>query len=236
MKEVVPNVFRLEGLQRSNVYLLQFGEKLALIDSGMAADAEQIVEEIQEGGHEPEQIQGILITHAHMDHAGSAPILAQRYAVDIYAHEQEVPYLQKTEPMPYTSWLKRLLFWLGGKTVMKSSPCPVDYQLRDGDVIEDLGGLQVIHTPGHTPGSMSLYLPESKVIFCGDLMFNMHPITGKGGLRLSIPLVTVDRTQVLHSVRQLASMDVKVLCAGHGEPITSQVGQELGKLLPEGSG
>ncbi len=236
MKEVVPNVSRLEGLKRSNVYLLHFGEKLALIDSGMSTDADQIIEEIRKDGYEPEQLQAILLTHTHTDHAGSAPILAERYAVDIYAHEQEVPYLRKTKSLPYISWLKRLLFWLGEKTVMRSPPCPVDRQLRDGDIIEDLGGLQIIHTPGHTPGSMSLYLPESKAIFCGDLMFNKHPITGKAGLRLSIPLVTVDRTQVLHSVRELASMDSEVLCAGHGEPIMHRAGEEMKKLLPEAAG
>ncbi|HKJ68443.1 MAG TPA: MBL fold metallo-hydrolase [bacterium] len=234
MRDVVPNIYRLEDLKRSNVYLLHFGENLALIDSGMAADADQIIEEIRNSGCDPERIQAILITHAHLDHAGSAPILAEEFGVDIYAHELEAPYLQKTASLPYQSWLKKAIFWLGERTVMKSPPCPVDQQLRDGDVIEDLSGLQVIHTPGHTPGSMSLYLPESKVIFCGDLLFNMHPVTGKRGLRLSIPLVTVDKTQVLHSVRRLASMDVEKLCAGHGEPIMRRAGEELRKLLPEG--
>ena len=89
----------------------------------------------------------------------------------------------------------------------------------------------MIHTPGHTPGSICLYQPEARVLFCGDLLFNRQPLTGKGGLRFSVPWFSVDPVQARESVRGLLEVPVEVLCCGHGEPILEDAGRTVRELL-----
>ena len=114
---------------------------------------------------------------------------------------------------------------------MKRSPCKVSRPLQDREVIEAPGGLQVLHAPGHTPGSIALYQPERRILFCGDVFFNKNPMTGKEGLQLSLPLFTLDMRQARESARKLAALPVEVLCFGHGEPISEGANEKTWALL-----
>jgi glyoxylase-like metal-dependent hydrolase (beta-lactamase superfamily II) len=206
---------------------------LTLVDSGLPGAADQIAAQLQEKGHPLSNLQAIVLTHSHADHTGGAAELARRSGAQIMAHQDEVPYIEQTAPLPFGSLLKRLSNWLGDRLLFKRAPCKVDRALQDGDVIETLGGLQVIHTPGHTPGSIALYQPEGRILFCGDAFFNRNPLTGKKGLQLSIPLFTLDVAQMRESARRLAALPVEVLCFGHGEPILRGAGDRLRVLLEE---
>jgi len=117
------------------------------------------------------------------------------------------------------------------RVLFRQPPCTIGRSLEDGDVIEALGGLQVIHTPGHTPGSICLYDPQRRALLCGDTLFNKNPMTGKEELQLSIPLLTWDRAQVLESIRKLSTLPVEVLCCGHGQPIRQGGGERIRALL-----
>ena len=103
-------------------------------------------------------------------------------------------------------------------------------------MIEAPGGLQVLHAPGHTPGSIALYQPERRVLFCGDVFFNKNPMTGKEGLQLSLPLFTLNLAQARESAQRLAALPVEVLCFGHGEPILKGAGERVQALLGEKTG
>jgi glyoxylase-like metal-dependent hydrolase (beta-lactamase superfamily II) len=221
MRQIVPGVYLIEGLRgnSANVYLLASGEELTLVDSGLPGAADQIAAQLQEKGYSLSHLQTIVLTHSHGDHTGSAAELARRSSAQIMAHRDEVPYIEQTEPLPFGSLLKRLSNWLGDRVLFRRAPCKVDRALQNGDVIEALGGVRVIHTPGHTPGSIALYQPERRILFCGDAFFNKNPLTGKKGLQLSIPLFTLDVAQMRESARRLAALSVDVLCCGHGEPI-----------------
>jgi glyoxylase-like metal-dependent hydrolase (beta-lactamase superfamily II) len=107
----------------------------------------------------------------------------------------------------------------------------VNRSLSHGEVLEDLGGLQVIHTPGHTPGSICLYQPQQRVLFCGDLLFNGNPLTGRGGLRFTISLSSADVAQARESVKRLDGLAVDVLCCAHGAPILERAGARIRELL-----
>ncbi|MGD2177350.1 MAG: MBL fold metallo-hydrolase [Anaerolineae bacterium] len=233
MREVVSNVCMFEGLRGCNVYLLVSGEGLTLVDSGLAGDAGRIVAQLQEVGHAPSELHSIVLTHAHGDHAGGAVVLARRSGAQVLAHRDEVPYIEQTQSLPAHSAVQRLLFRLGDRMLFRLSPCQVDRPLEDGDVIAALGGTHVIHTPGHTPGSMALYQPEQRILFCGDALFNANPVTGKPGLRLPMPLVTLDTAQARDSVRKLSTLPVQVLCCGHGEPILDGAAESIEAVLGE---
>jgi glyoxylase-like metal-dependent hydrolase (beta-lactamase superfamily II) len=233
MRQIVPGVYLIEGLRgnSANVYLLASGEELTLVDSGLPGAADHIAAQLEEKGYLLSNLQAIVLTHSHGDHTGGAAELARRSGAQIMAHQDEVPYIEQTAPLPFGSLLKRLSNWLGDRLLFKRAPCKVDRALQDGNVIEALGGLQVIHTPGHTPGSIALYQPERRIIFCGDTYFNKNPLTGKAGLQLSIPLFTLDIAQMRESARKLAALPVEVLCFGHGEPILAGAGERMREMV-----
>jgi glyoxylase-like metal-dependent hydrolase (beta-lactamase superfamily II) len=237
MRQVVSDVYLMEGLHGGNVYALASGaslvadEGLTLVDSSVAGDVESIVAQLEEAGYALSRLRAIVLTHAHGDHVGGAVALARRSGAQVAAHRDEVPYIERRKPMPSSSIGQRLLNWLSDRVFFRLSPCPVDRPLEDGELIEALGGLQVVHTPGHTPGSICLYHPERQIVFCGDALFNANPMTGEPGLRFPISMVTIDRGRARDSVAKLSKLDVQVLCPGHGEPIVEGAGTEIKALL-----
>jgi len=231
MRKVVSNVYLMEGLRGGNVYLLVSDKGLTLVDSGLAVDVDRIAPQLQRGGYTLSDLHSIVLTHAHGDHAGGAVELARRSGAQVLAHRAEVPYIEQSKSLPVASLAQRLLNWLGDRILFRLSPCQVDRLVEDGDVIEALGAMQMIHTPGHTPGSLCLYQSEQRILFCGDALFNANPITGRPGLRLPIRLVTVDSAQARDSVGKLSTMAVEVLCCGHGEPIMDGAREKMRAVL-----
>ena len=233
MRQVVPDVYLFEGLRGANVYLLLSDGGLTLVDSGMDGNADPIATQLEEAGHSLSQVHSIVLTHAHVDHVGSAAELARRSGAQVLAHRAEVPYIEQTQSMPSTSLFRRLMNWLSNRVLFTTSACRVDRPLEEGDTIEALGGTQVIHTPGHTPGSISLYQPERRIVFCGDALFNANPLTGSPGLRFPLPTATLDGAQARESVAKLSALDVDVLCCGHGKPILSGASDQIAALLSQ---
>jgi glyoxylase-like metal-dependent hydrolase (beta-lactamase superfamily II) len=230
MRQIAADVYLLEGLRSSNVYALALPEGIALIDSGLPGTVDQIVAQLEKGGYALSDLRAVVLTHAHGDHTGNAAELAHRSGAQILAHYDEVPYIEGAKSLPAASLLQRVLIWIGNRVLGGQAFCRVEKVLEDGEVIEELGGLQVIHTPGHTPGSICLYKPEGRVLFCGDLLFNGHPLTGRGGLRVSISQFSVDVVQARESVRRLLEVPIEVLCLGHGEPILEGAGRRIREI------
>jgi glyoxylase-like metal-dependent hydrolase (beta-lactamase superfamily II) len=227
----------IEDLRIGHVYLLDAGNGIALVDGGTAGDAERIVAQLEGAGYDPAAVRAILVTHAHADHIGGVPKLVRRLGAQVWAHRAEVPYVEGTETMPVgLSWFQRAMQWLGKLLPGGGSKITVDRALEDGEVLGLLGGLRVIHTPGHTPGSVCLYQEERGVLFCGDLLFNGNPLTGRGGLQYAPATFSVDPAQVKRSAQRLADLRVRALCVGHGEPILREPAVRMEALLAEARG
>jgi glyoxylase-like metal-dependent hydrolase (beta-lactamase superfamily II) len=235
MKQITADVTLLEGLRSSNVYAVALREGIALIDSGSSGAVDQIVVQLHEGGYDLSDLQAVVLTHAHVDHTGSAAELAGRSGAQVLAHHDEVPYVDGTKSVAAGSLLQRVLMWVADRMPGVPALCKVTRALEGGEIIAELGGLQVIHTPGHTPGSICLYQPAGRVLFCGDLLFNGHPLTGRAGLRFSIAQFSGDVAQARESVRRLLEVPVDVLCFGHGEPILEGAGRRVRELLRVGA-
>ncbi|NBD36500.1 MAG: MBL fold metallo-hydrolase [Chloroflexi bacterium] len=231
MKEITQDVYLIEGLRAANVYLLASDDGLALGDTGMAGDVDWIVAQIVEAGYDPSALQSIIVTHAHPDHIGGLPKLVRRFDAQVIAHQAEVPYLEGTERMPAESWMQRVTAWLGALFLGGAPQIEVAKGLEDGEVLDLLGGLRVIHTPGHTPGSMCLYQEARHILFCGDLLFNGHPFTGRGGLQYPPRLFSVDPAEVQRSARRLLDLEIDLLCPGHGDPITREAEAKIAALV-----
>jgi len=235
MREMAPDVYMLDGVRGCNVYLLGSDEELTLIDTGMPGQAGAILSELREMGFVPPDLRTIVLTHGHLDHVGSAEALVARCGARILAHRDDVPYIQGIKPMPAASALSRLMY-RATALMLRSAALPVDGALLDAQMVHALGGLQVCHTPGHTPGSVSLYQPERGLLFCGDALFNRNPLTGRRGLQLPLAFVSADLMRARAAARLLADLTIETLLPGHGEPVSDSVSERILALLGAESG
>jgi len=230
MQQIIPNVYSIDGLRAGNAFVIVEDAGLTLIDTGMPKQADKIITQLEVAGYAVADIQRIIVTHSHSDHVGNLADLVQRSGAQVLAHQVEVVYIEQTQSLTYTAFWRRLMGWLMDR-VSKSASCAVDVALQDGEVVDVLGGLRVIHMPGHTPGSIALYQPQRQLLFCGDVIFNGMPFGGSDGITLPPPFFSVDVAQAAASVQRLADLALETICFGHGEAIVSGAGAQLRAAL-----
>ncbi|MCJ7654215.1 MAG: MBL fold metallo-hydrolase [Dehalococcoidia bacterium] len=225
--EIIAGVYLLSGflgagVWGANAYLLVDDDGLTLVDTGFFGRADRILEQIKELGYSPSDINRIIITHHHADHVGSLAELKRVTQAEVIAHPADAPYIDGTLPKPGPAspqWLSKFsarFSWL-----WVTEPVAVDTLVNDGDELPILGGIKILHTPGHTPGSICLYLQSKKLLIAGDLLAHRF------GLRLPSRMFTVDIAQEIQSVKRIASLEFDIICFGHGSPITHQAHQSV---------
>ncbi len=166
--QVTSGVYSIKtgGFNSVNTYLIT-AEKLTLIDTGFGKSFENIIEFIHKLGRSEQELNLIVITHNHPDHTGSMLKLKILTEAKIAAHKDDIdsPPFSK-----FTGRVLRNLYSVGIGKRMFLRLGDVDIKLAGGEVLPVAGGLEVIHTPGHTPGGISLYLTRDKILFSGDLI------------------------------------------------------------------
>ena len=209
------------GVRWSRVYLIE-DETLALVDSGLPWNVGGVLKYIRAIGRNPDDLRLVLMTHSHPDHTAGALGLRRRTGAEIVAHagdtrrhaDQEVSlsymrvFTSLKAPIPF---LQRT---------------PVARLVEDGEVLPALGGVRVIHTPGHTPGSVCYLLEDRSLLFSGDTAFS-------NGRRLSrsLPFFGSDMQDYRRSLDRLAALEFDTLCGGHGEPLVGGASDRLRELL-----
>ncbi|MEV6232169.1 MBL fold metallo-hydrolase [Saccharopolyspora shandongensis] len=215
--EIVPNLYFLR-LEFGQAYLLREGRSATLIDTGIAGSSPAITGLLAELDAELDRI---VITHGHEDHTGSAAELRTATGAPVLAHSADAPVVrgERKQADPVLLDWERPLFESIAPTLPSPPPCPVDQELADGDVLDFGGGAQVLSIPGHTGGSIAVYLSRSRILFTGDTIANVG--------RLMLGTFNVDRARTIESFHRLAELDTEVACFGHGEPITGNAGAGL---------
>ncbi len=201
------------GVMGSNVYLL-VGDGMTLVDTGFRGRAGGVLSEIRRLGYSPSDVERIIVTHHHADHAGSLAALKAATGASVFAHAADAPFIDGKRPQPGPSrprWLGRAAAPL--RRLWSTAPAVVDAVVDEGDELPEACGARVLHTPGHTPGSICLFLAQEGVVIVGDVLVHRF------GLRLPTPLFTVDIPLEIESVGRLAGLDFDVMCFGHGRPI-----------------
>ena len=147
------------------VYVID-SEHLTVIDTGVKSGAEEIFECIESFGRKPEDVEFVINTHGHFDHVGGNGVLAERAQPRFFAHRRDKAIIESLEYQERSRPVGNMC------EKNTSGSVRVTDLLDEGDVI-DLGGdmkIEVLHTPGHSPGSISLYIPSEGALFCGDVL------------------------------------------------------------------
>ncbi len=178
-----------------NTYVID-GEMAVLIDPGHLTHIPQLLTQMEEDGISPEEIGLIITTHAHPDHLEGLKAFLEKPVKMAMSHEEE----------RYLLGNGRLLF------EMMRQPPPefrVDLYLREGELHLAKKAFHIYETPGHSPGSLSIYWPERKALFTGDVVFY-------GGIgRTDFP--EGDPQLLKKSIERLAELETEILLPGHGE-------------------
>ncbi len=224
--EIVPGVHAINKLSVGRAYLYAEADKLTLIDSGLPNSADKIFTAIEALGRKPEDVRQVIITHYHNDHAGSLADIIDRSGAQVLAHPLDAPVLRgERAPAPAnTNAIMKRLLNATNPGLHAPRAVRVDRELNDGDEVDLGGGARVIHTPGHTPGSISIYLPQRKLLFAGDAAGNIF------GVRPPVGWFTEDRAAARASIRKLAQLDFDVALFGHGQPLGKDASRAFWKL------
>ena len=225
--EIIAGVYLLSGffgagVWGANVYLLVDDNDLTLVDTGFFGRADRILAQVKELGYSPSDINRIIITHHHADHIGSLAELKKVTQAEIIAHPADAPYIDGTLSQPGPArpqWLGKLLAPLSWMWATES--VPVDTLVDDGDELPILGGIEILHTPGHTPGSICLYFQSKDLLIAGDLLANRF------GLKLPSRGFTVDTVREMQSIKRVAGLEFDIICFGHGSPIMHDANQAV---------
>lgn len=193
--------------------------ELSLIDCGFAGSANRIADAIAAQDRSPDELARVVITHGHPDHAGSARELASLGAT-ILIHPADAERLK-------TTWRDVARRPSRSRLFSAMTPEPPEFRpIEDGDVLPVLGGLRVVHTPGHTPGSVCLYGARDRILFVGD---NLQRRFGR--LTFASTLYSDDPVLARRSVWRLTALDVDTIVFGHFAPIEGRAGDELARLV-----
>jgi glyoxylase-like metal-dependent hydrolase (beta-lactamase superfamily II) len=219
--EIVEGIHRVDeasaNMAHSNVYLLIEGDELTVIDTGTAGNAKKIVDYVQKIGRQPSNVKTIILTHCHMDHAGSVKELKDLTNAKVAVHEEDADCVSGKKPLPKP---KNVLF-RAVSSFIKLAPVQPDIILKDNDKI---GQLTVIHTPGHTPGSIALLDEGKKSLFVGDtLRFDGKQLSGAS------EQFTLDMKKAKESIGKMSALSFDVMLCGHGEPLKPDASEAVKK-------
>ncbi len=221
IRAITSGIFAIEGLKMGRAYLIEDAAGLTLIDTSSPSASAGILAAIAEIGRPPEDLHTIVGTHYHYDHVGNVAALVERTGAHFCVHEADVEYVEGRTP-----W-RAVTTPVVGSTMTRMAPpqesLKIDRVLRDGDMVEAAGGLEVVHAPGHTPGHIALYARERGALFSGDAFMNV------AGLQLPPAASTHDMTQAKASIRRLSELRFEYALPGHGQPVLSRASEKLGE-------
>jgi glyoxylase-like metal-dependent hydrolase (beta-lactamase superfamily II) len=229
-QEVLPGLYQVRT-RGSRAYLVA-DDEITLIDAGGPGSGVRILDALKEIGRSPEEIKHIVITHFHIDHVGGLRELQNFVPARTGVHLLEAPHVESAEPLP-NPFTNPLLARICEPYLLRNDPgaARVDVHLRDGDELPALGGMRIVHAPGHTAGSISIHFPNRGVLLVGDAMQYKF-----GRLMLPSRLFTQDMDEAGESIQKLAGLDFETLCFSHFRPILTGADKkvrEFAKTLGE---
>ena len=175
------------------IYMIDAGE-LILIDSGAGDSFNRLIDNINTLGFDPQRLKAIIISHAHIDHIGALADFQQKYGVRLIAHELEAKAIETGEGTGAEFY------------GVSYQPCHVDLRISKPEESLTFGSyrLHLIHIPGHTPGSIAVYVDMDKRVLFGQDVHGPY-----------IPAWGADLAQAYTSLQKIIDVKADILCEGH---------------------
>jgi hydroxyacylglutathione hydrolase len=206
LKQLTDDLFILDGFPpfAINVYLM--GD--VLVDAGSRHAAKRILRQLN-----GRTLATHVVTHAHADHQGSSHKVCEALRVPLWCGALDAEAIEDGQ-----IWARMPSHPINSLIAMTfpGPPHPVARRLREGD---EIAGFQVLDTPGHSAGHISLWREADRTLICGDVFTNMDTITGVPGLHEPKGFFTPDPSRNRASMRRLAALEPELVCFGHGRPL-----------------
>jgi len=215
--EIVPRVHALRVIGAKAHLIVE--DEITLIDAGHRGSGRLVQRYLARIGRSPRDITRIVCTHGHPDHIGGVAELAAATGAAIHIHPSDAERLR-------TGFRDVLANPVPGQVIaFLTRPLTDPKPLLDGDVLPALGGLQVVHTPGHTPGSVCFYAPAPRLLFTGDVLQ-----LRQGRLVGPHHVFSDDLAEARRSVARLAELDADTILFAHYPPLRGGAREALRDL------
>ncbi|EPZ52808.1 MBL fold metallo-hydrolase [Alicyclobacillus acidoterrestris] len=208
-----------------------------LLDTGMPGNGLEIRRAIEAANVPLDDVKTVLLTHQDIDHIGGLPefLASVKHSVTVLAHEADKPYIEGERPLMKLNQetmqgLLDLMVEEEAKRFQMLFADPpftrVNNILSDGQTLDLLGGVTVIHTPGHTPGHISLYLHASRILITADAM-----AADNGRLTGPNPYLTPDMATAIQSLSKFANLEIDTAVCYHGGIVRESVHEQIAALI-----
>ncbi len=214
--ELAPRIWRIPTTRYDlvNSFLIEDDDgSLTLVDAGLKRAEKKVLAALAGLGKAPQDVTRIVLTHAHRDHAGGLGAAKDATGATVLAHERDAIYLQSGKPphLDTSRPASRVMNRLRGSF----AKVDVGSTFQDDELLPIGGGLRVVHTPGHSPGHVSLLHEPTHVLITGDAIFNVR------GLRYSPATFCTDVRLSRETADRLADLEYDVAAFTHGAHIST---------------
>jgi glyoxylase-like metal-dependent hydrolase (beta-lactamase superfamily II) len=219
--EIAPGVHAVRLLK---VYAFLIAEpQMTLIDTGLIGSGRTIERYAGSIGRSLDDLGQIICTHAHPDHIGAVRELAGRREVEVLMHPADLDGLTVSLRDAVANRNRGQLLAYFTRHPGKATP------LEDGELLPILGGLRVVHTPGHTPGSICLYAERHRLLFVGDMLQVI-----RGRVTFASSVFSENMALARASVARMAELDVETIAFSHYPPWRVDANATLRELAARG--
>jgi len=201
--------------------VIKDGSNLTLIDTGYPKQIEYIKSALEKDGLDINNIKTIILTHQDIDHIGNVKdILNLVPDIEIISYNEEAEYINGNKTPCKVEYMERNLdkmdekgkkFYYLFKTFFENNKINVDKVVKNGDVISKGEDMQVIATPGHTPGHMCLYIEKYKLLVAGDLL-----LLKDGNITICPKELNYNNDMYLQSVNKIRDLELETIICFHG--------------------